>query len=381
MIYMNQPEESRNAYLNTLSSVACLSKIFSENTAPYLPYRAVENIYCKDFNATNLGRSDCSADASLDGIGIGIKTFLHKNGKSFEKIAEFNKDSHLYRNLPIKEAVYKIAELRNARIELTMNTYGLTEMIYHCVTRKADGSIHVYELPMEKIDIAHIKNINNDKPSIVTFDDGINEYNFKLTKSTLYRRFNLEDAYLVASVTATILDDPYALLNNFSSTVVGQAIALPVAELEHVILPLYSFRNGLNVVSQKSGLNQWNAAGRRRDPNEIYIPVPRWIHHKFPGFFPERDHAFDLYLPDGEVISAKICQDNGKALMSNPNKKLGQWLLRDILELSEEELLTYEKLEVLGIDSVIIEKIEPYKFSIDFRQTGTFDEFQLEHNE
>ena len=67
--------------------------------------------------------------------------------------------------------------------------------------------------------------------------------------------------------------------------------------------------------------------------------------------------------------------------MSNPNKKLGQWLLRDILELSEEELLTYEKLEVLGIDSVIIEKIEPYKFSIDFRQTGTFDEFQLEHNE
>ena len=44
-------------------------------------------------------------------------------------------------------------------------------------------------------------------------------------------------------------------------------------------------------------------------------------------------------------------------------------------------IITYEKLEVLGIDSVIIEKIEPYKFSIDFRQTGTFDEFQLEHNE
>ena len=49
--------------------------------------------------------------------------------------------------------------------------------------------------------------------------------------------------------------------------------------------------------------------------------------------------------------------------------------------LPEEELLTYEKLEVLGIDSVIIEKIEPYKFSIDFRQIGTFDEFQVEHNE
>ena len=56
-------------------------------------------------------------------------------------------------------------------------------------------------------------------------------------------------------------------------------------------------------------------------------------------------------------------------------------MFKDILELPEEELKKKKKLEVLGIDSVIIEKIEPYKFSIDFRQIGTFDEFQVEHNE
>ena len=66
--------------------------------------------------------------------------------------------------------------------------------------------------------------------------------------------------------------------------------------------------------------------------------------------------------------------------MSNPNKELGQWLLRDILELPEGELLTYAKLEMLGIDSVIIEKTGVDRYSIDFRQMGTYDEFQLEHN-
>ena len=65
--------------------------------------------------------------------------------------------------------------------------------------------------------------------------------------------------------------------------------------------------------------------------------------------------------------------------MSNPNKELGQWLLRDILELPEGELLTYAKLEMLGIDSVIIEKTGVDRYSIDFRQMGTYDEFQLEH--
>jgi len=34
--------------------------------------------------------------------------------------------------------------------------------------------------------------------------------------------------------------------------------------------------------ADKSGLNQWNARGRDRNPNEVYIPIPAEIHKNFP---------------------------------------------------------------------------------------------------
>lgn len=43
--------------------------------------------------------------------------------------------------------------------------------------------------------------------------------------------------------------------------------------------------------------------------------------------------------------------------MTNPNIALANWLLKDVLQLKERELLTYKKLEIIGIDSVKIEKI------------------------
>ena len=67
-------------------------------------------------------------------------------------------------------------------------------------------------------------------------------------------------------------------------------------------------------------------------------------------------------------MSAKICQDGGKALMSNPKKELGKWLLRDVLHLKEGELLTMEKLNRFGFDSVIITKIDSENFKIDVRR-------------
>lgn len=61
----------------------------------------------------------------------------------------------------------------------------------------------------------------------------------------------------------------------------------------------------------------------------------------------------------------KVCQDGGKAIMSNPNKALGEWILREVLRLDELELLTYDKLLELGIDSVVFEKHGDY-YSLDF---------------
>lgn len=85
-----------------------------------------------------------------------------------------------------------------------------------------------------------------------------------------------------------------------------------------------------------------------------------------PGFFPRRDQPFDLELPNGETIIAKVCQDQGKAIMSNPNKDLGKWLLRDVLHLSEGELVTMDMLDNLGINAVMFTKKDKGKYSIDF---------------
>jgi hypothetical protein len=132
-------------------------------------------------------------------------------------------------------------------------------------------------------------------------------------------------------------------------------------------------------VQEKSGLNQWNASGRPRDPNEVYIQIPAWIHQDYKNFFPPRDESFTLMLPDGGEMSAKVCQDNSKALMSNPNSALGQWLLRDVLNLKEKELLTYGKLEEIGLDSVVIYKLGNGKYDIDFTRLGAYDEFKTKN--
>lgn len=108
------------------------------------------------------------------------------------------------------------------------------------------------------------------------------------------------------------------------------------------------------------------------DVNELYIPYPS-IDRNRGSFFPPRDTAFELRLPDGEWISAKVCQQDGKAIMSNPNNLLGKWLLRDVLELQEGTQITYEMLKEYGIDSVIFTKLDEGKYSIDFCELGTYE--------
>lgn len=338
MFFTNQPAINRTTYKQMLSSTGSLSNLFSESDSPYLVSRNVENAFCEAFGAENLGRSDCSADASKDRVGIGIKTFLHGNGKTLQKVAEFNKDSDLYREKSPKELINTVASLRNERIEFTKRTYGIDSMIYHCITRKP-GKILIFEEPMDLILISSITNIkvSNNRNSI-TFEDGLHEYSFNVTKSTLYKRFITDEP--IEEIDVEILENPYqelAKLFGFEiAPIQVPAIPNPFENLEHVILPLFSDRGAKRHVPEKSGLNQWNALGRPRNPNEIYIPIPKWIHNVFPKFFPARDKPFQLRLPDKSLLSAKVCQDNSKALMSNPNSALGEWLLRQVMNLKEK---------------------------------------------
>ena len=61
--------------------------------------------------------------------------------------------------------------------------------------------------------------------------------------------------------------------------------------------------------------------------------------------------------------------------LTNPNNALSDWLLRDVLKLKEGELLSYERLDILGIDSVRITKIDNLNFKIDFAKINSYEDF------
>lgn len=376
MFVNSQEKNKKEYYQKMLGTVGSLSRLFSESNEPYLHYRIAENLFCKSFGAENLSRSDTSADASLNGIGFGLKTFLQGNGRKMEKVAEFNNDSPQFRVLSPEEQVGEIIRLRNERIETTKRIYGLNEIIYHCVAR-TKGKMSIIETPMHLIDIDTLK-IKNKTSKSVSFQDKNEEYSFNYSKSTLFKKFLIVDPLF--EVPVSILEDPFEVLErlNMETSSDVEELVFPRVrkEVEHVFLPLYSTRSSDNKeVPEKSGLNQWNAGGRSRSLGEVYIPIPAFIHQKFPDFFPDRDVQFNLHLPNKNVLTAKVCQDGKKALMTNPNEALGQWILRDILKLKEGELLTYQKLEDINLDSVVIYKIDEENFQIDFAKIGSYDSF------
>ncbi len=383
MFLENQNSKQIEKYYELLKIVGGLSNLFSDSTVPYLYYRAAENIFCKAFEADNLSRSDCSADARINLLGVGLKTFLNGNGKSYQKVAEFNKERELYNNTNnIDHIVKTVSDLRNKRITSTQRIHKLDDIIYHCVSR-TDNKFLIFEEKMDLININKINRISNKNNSI-TFEDGLNEYNFNLSKSTLLKRFYTPSQAKIVEI--DIIKNPFDLLENLFKKYKEEieAIEKEKTKYEFVILPLYSSRTGN--VEERSGLNQWNANGRKRDEDEIYIPIPSWIHKTYFDFFPTVDENFNLILPNKEIISAKVCQsysvminnekvNKGKSIMSNPNSALGKWLLRDILRIPYGKVVQTNDLYEIGIDSVEIKKIDNKNFEINFKKQGSFEEF------
>ena len=368
MFLNNQTEEQQSEYIKLLKLIGQLSNLFSDSKTPFLYYRVAEKIFCKAFSASDLSRSDVSADAMKNGLGIGLKTYLAGNNKTFQKVAEFNGDKNLYDSIAKNQIPYKIAELRNKRIELTHNLFDIKKSIYHSVVRE-NGAFALYEEDMNYIDIDKIRDIKVTGSSI-RFNDENHEYSFLLSKSTLTKRFLTSNSLTRFDV--SVIDDPLTMLEKCLN---GKQSIFSTTEKHYIIfLPLYGKNK---IVFEKSGLNQWNAKGRKRDYDEIYIPIPALIHKKYPDFFFSIDEYFDLILPDGKILVSKVCQDGSKALMSQSNRELGNWLLRKVLNIKEGELLTYLKLQIIGVDAVRIDKIDNYKFEINFAACGSYENFLL----
>lgn len=365
-------KENDGNYIKLLSAVAKLSGLFSESAVPFINYRVAENIFCRSFKADNLSRSDTAFDANYKSIGVGLKTFVCNTNNSTEKVAEFNSLSRVLKNYKGKDLAYKLAQFRNERIDLANRLYDIKTSLYHIVARK-NAELVLFETDYEKIDINNIQSVKENKASL-QFEDGKNFYSFNHSKSTLFRKFYIpEDAF---KLPVEILEDPYTLLLElFEDKLFKPATDKLIRGINYVILPLYGIKNKQKFVFEKSGLNQWNAGGRKRDFGEIYIPIPKEIHNQFPDFFPDRDEIFDLKIPTGEVFSAKVCQDNSKALMTNPNKALSDWLLRKVFQVEEGELITIEKMNELGFDSVIIIKDDDRNYKVDKAKLDSYEKF------
>ncbi|EAC4185218.1 NgoFVII family restriction endonuclease, partial [Listeria monocytogenes] len=211
-LFQQQPLQNQEVYLKNIENISKFSGLFSsESAAPFLVSRATENIFEKSLGAKNMGRDDTAIDAILDNVGVGIKTFLHGKGHTLQKVAEFNKDSSKYRNLSKEKMILKISELRNERLQFALDNYNTDHLIYHCITRQTNGIINFYESPMDFINIEKISNIKQTQNSI-SFQDDLNEYNFNLTKSTLFKRFPFKNNdYLVASINVTMFKDPFSI--------------------------------------------------------------------------------------------------------------------------------------------------------------------------
>lgn len=366
-------QENNGDYIKLLSATAKLSKLFSESKVPYIYYRAAENIFCRSFSAENLSRGDSAFDANYNSVGVGLKTFICNKLVSTEKVAEFNKLSKQLNGFRGKDLAIKLAQFRNERIDLANRLYDIENSLYHIVARK-DNELVLFETDYHKIDINNISAVK-DSLSGLQFNDGKNDYSYNFSKSTLFRKFEIPAK--VFRLPIDIISDPYSLLLDFfeESKGISKATDLFSKGENYVILPLYGIKDKQKFVFEKSGLNQWNANGRKRDFGEVYIPIPAIIHQLYPKFFPKRDQEFDLHIPTGEIFKAKVCQENSKALMTNPNKALSDWLLRKVFDLKEGELASIEKMEELGFDSVIISKDSGNNFKIDKAKWDSFNDF------
>ena len=166
-----------------------------------------------------------------------------------------------------------------------------------------------------------------------------------------------------------------------------------------IILPLYQEGKHGPIVKNSSGLNMRHAKSKSKNSNiprpeyEVEIRINKWIHHVFPKFFgidaldsnqiKNKDlNDFDLILPDGRILRGRIKQDKGKSLQTSPQSELGEWILKDVLGLqNRSDIVTIEYLQILGIDSLRITKINDRQFKITVAETGAYEKFKLDNKE
>lgn len=442
ILWKQLDKEKQDKYINRISILGILSGLFKDldgenGKKPYLHYRNHEISFINSFEVQGITRKDSAFDAIVrvgdKAIGVGLKTWIHNSDSSTQKVAEFNKKSGELRKLfeagEDVDLVHRVAELRNNRIDDDKRLYETDLDIYHFITRDTN-CFYIIESPYEKIDINNIKDIYK-RDSSISFNDGKNDYIFNMSKSTLFKRFDASENERILSVKIDIHDDPFYILENIfnsepSSNEKDCSVMPPLhddntylvdekstfdtsLDLEipqnlpiipsfdksdnFIILPLYN--DDTYDVNEKSAFNASLASSKNKGSNiprpayEAYAHIPKYIHQLFPNFFGfdaldresrSKSH-FNLHLPNGTMITAKITQDDGKSLQTNPQSILGKWLLFSIFGLKEYEMLTRDILDEKEIDSIKITKIDNNNFKVDVCSYLDYEKWKFEHKE
>ena len=445
-VWEKYTKEQQDEYKKFLQVYGSLSNLFRQKHGepiPYLDSKFQETIYARVFSSENVDIGNTPHDIlsvfGSERIGIGLKTWMNST-PSYQKVMQLKryKDDIMAQEHNPYDMVYVISSIKNERMKSDYNRLGLDENsnIYHYITRDA-GSLVIQECTYPLIELDKITNVNRTDSSI-TWTDGIKNYKFTFGDSQIWQYFgDCRDSTILDKITVEIMEDPFTFLVKAyeglgpSSSEMGRkilskafmssgndTIAFPLDKdasdnIVECFLPLYSFRS--KEVEQKSGLNAWNAAPKNplnptpRPLNEVYIPIPREFHNKYPDFFVKNIFEFEkmqseytgvkkfkpeirftLVLPNGREIPALVTQDQHKGLQSgslykiDPNtgkifgqSALGQWLLVDVLGLDERILVTREWLAKKGIDSVRLwhKKGDYRRIYIDVAPYNSFENF------
>lgn len=420
-IWDQYTEEQKKEYINFLKVYGALTNLFRQKQGdliPYLDSKFQETVFAKIFNAENVDIGNTPHDVlSVFGtkrVGIGLKTWMGSN-PSFQKVMQlkrYQKDINVFRDDP-EALAFKISEIKNERMLFDYERLGLDHQsnIYHYITRDK-GKFVLNECTYPLVDLNNLNNFNTTDTSF-QWSDGHKEYKYTFGDSQIWQKFDSSknDTFILDQFNVDIIDDPFKFLLDAYFNMIDTT-SKAKEDIVEVYLPLYSYRS--KEVEEKSGLNAWNGSSKNkgsdtlRPLNEVYIPIPREFHKKYPSFFIDDIFQFEkfkeeysgdknnkpevrfhLILPNGKRIPSLVTQSNMKGLQSGSNTEydtngkrfgqaaLGQWLLVDVLGLKERQPVTRDWLIKKGTDAVKIwRKKNDYKtFYIDFAPVGAFEAF------
>lgn len=423
-------ENEKKEYIKYLKIYGSLSNLFFQKKVsqiPYLDSKFQETIFSKVFRAesVDIGNTPHDVLSIINGerIGIGLKTWMNSR-PSFQKVMQLKRykiEIDAVKSLNNDELLaLKLSTIKNEKLLQDYIRLGLSEdkNIYHYITRDK-GKFTLNETSYKMIDLNKITNFKRTDSSFI-WEDGEKIYKYTYADSQIWQRFssNDKDTKVLTEIPIEIMEDPFQFLIQSYDKIYH----LSKSNSEEYIvayLPLYSYRS--KKVELKSGLNAWNSSPKNINSNlprpdrEIYLPIPIEFHKRYPSFFTENifekiykrnqlkkdkektkgndfEVRFKVVLPNGDILPCLITADNMKQFQSggylyNSFKRYGQsdlgnWILNDVLNLENRQIVTMDWLRKKGTDSIKIwRKINDYStFYIDFAPVNSFELFMNGYN-